>query len=334
MSYYIFQFKTHCLFNLLKEKLMKKFIYTISIILLGLLLLQGCKKSDKPAMQVAPGDIIKYAKSSTTAYKEQELKTWGATLSKTEPVKLVEMLNVPVKNVSTEVAKVKLSDNTVLFVAAKNLADKPVVFIEDTKAYVRNNASSNVFAIIPKGTIGFVLQENGAWVQVYVGQIDNKWITQQWVSGGFTTEEVRVQEGKLYEESAAIYKNASSKPDQKKQAEANLKDLSSGSGIFAEMAKGVLGISGTGGSASTDTNSASGDTVSLGEATVTAAAGLILREQPSTTAKAIIVIPDGNTVKITGKGTTEETIAGKTSVWYMIEWNGSRGWVFGGFLAF
>ena len=166
-----------------------------------------------------------------------------------------------------------------------------------------------------------------------MGQLDNKWLTQQWVNGGFTAEDIRVQEAKLFEESAAAYKNASSKPDQKKQAEANLKDLSTSSGIFADMAKSIQGISGGNGTVNPDMNGTAGDTASLGEATVQTAAGLTLREQPSTSAKAIIVIPDGNTVKITGKGTTEETIAGKTSVWYMIEWNGSKGWVFGGFLA-
>ena len=312
---------------------MKKFIYTVSVIFLGLLLIQGCKKGDKSAMQVAPGDVIKYAKSSTSAYREQEMKTWGATLSKTEPVKLLQTLNVLIKGVNTEISKVQLSDNTILFMPSKNLADKPVVFIEDTKAYIRNNASSKVFAIIPKGTIGFALQENGAWVQVYVGQLEDKWITQQWVNGGFTAEDLRVQEAKLYEESAAIFKNASSKPEQKKQAEANLKDLCSSTGIFADMARNLLGISGGTEAVNPDMNNTGDQGTSLGEATVHTAAGLTLREQPSTSSRAIIIIPDGNTVRITGKGTTEETIAGKTSVWYMIEWNGNKGWVFGGFLA-
>jgi hypothetical protein len=34
------------------------------------------------------------------------------------------------------------------------------------------------------------------------------------------------------------------------------------------------------------------------------------------------------------KGNLEETIAGKTASWYEVEWNGNKGWVFGGFLAF
>lgn len=310
---------------------MKKFIYTLSVLALSMALVQGCKKgAEKPALQVSPGDVIKYAKFSTSVYKEQEMKNWATTLSKTEPVKLLETLNVDVKGKISEVAKIKLSDNTIVFLPSKNLGDKPVVFIEDTKAYVRNNASSKVFAIIPKGTIGFVLQENGEWVQVYVGQLEDKWITQHWVNGGYTSEDLRVQEAKLFEESAAILKKADSKPDQKKQAEANLKDLSSSTGIFAEMARNLIAPSGGAGEAGTDI---SGAESASGEATVQTAAGLTMREQPTTSAKSIIIIPDGSTVKILGKGSAEETIGGKTSVWYQVEWSGSRGWVFGGFLA-
>jgi len=93
------------------------------------------------------------------------------------------------------------------------------------------------------------------------------------------------------------------------------------------MALALLGPVNGGGESSADTDGAA-----LGEATVQTAAGLTMRDNPSTSGKAIIVIPDGNTVKIIEKGTTEQTIAGKTSIWYKVDWNGSRGWVFGGFL--
>lgn len=311
---------------------MKKFICAFSVLILGLMFLQGCNKGgsgDKQKLEVSPGDIIKYAKFSTSVYKEQELKTWAATLSKTEPVKLVETLNVPLKGTATEISKVKLSDNTVVFILTKNLGDKPIVFIEDTKAYVRNNASSKVFAIIPKGTIGFVVQENAEWVQVYVGQLDGKWITQQWINGGFTAESIRVQEAKLFEESAAILKNSSSKPEQVKQAQANLKDLSNSTGIFAEMARNLLNPGGTQ-DAGSDMNAAGSE---MAEAKVQTAAGLTMREQPGTSGKSIAVIPDGSTVKIIDKGSAEETISGKTGFWYKVDWNGKKGWVFGGFLA-
>ena len=312
---------------------MKKFIYTFIVLMLSMVLIQGCKKSDKQGIDTAPGEIVKYAKASTAAYKDQELKTWGATLAKTEPVKLLEILNVPVKGKPAEIAKVKLSDNTILYVVAANLADKPVVFIEDTKAYERNNASSKVFAIIPKGTIGFVLQENAEWIQVYVGQLEGKWITKQWVNSGFTSEEIRVHEAKLFEESAAILKNTAAKPDQKKQAEANLKDLSSSTGIFADMARNLLGPA-DGMGVPENEMKGEGSEGGPSQAKVQTAAGLTMRDQPSTSGKPIVVIPDGSSVQIIATGSTEETIAGKTSVWYQVDWNGNRGWVFGGFLAF
>ena len=317
---------------------MKRIFYTVSVILFGLMLLQGCKKGDRQGMDIKSGDIIKYAKFSTAAYKDQELNTWGATLSKTEPVKLIEKLNVQTKGspkgTLVEVAKVKLSDNTELFLQAKNLADKPVVFIQDTKAFVRNNASSNVFAIIPKGTIGFVLQENGEWIQVYVGQVDGKWVTQQWVNSGFTAEEIRVQEAKLFEESAAVLKNPSAKPDQKKQAEANLKNLTSSTGIFADMARSLVGLAEGTGDVRSDMNSEAGNMTASGTAKVQATAGLTMRETPGTAGKSLIIIPDGAIVKIIQSDSREETIAEKTSIWYQVEWNGKKGWVFGGILIF
>lgn len=224
-----------------KESEMKKFIYTLFAVLLSVALIQGCKKGEeKKQLEVKPGDVVKYAKYITAAYKDQEMKTWGATLSKTESVKLLETLTVTIKNAPVEVAKVKLSDNTVMFMNAKNLGDKPVVFTEDTKAFVRNNASSKVFAIIPKGTIGFVLQENAEWIQVYIGQVDGKWITQQWVNSGFTADNAIVQDARIYEEAAAVLAKADSKPDQKKQAEENLNNLITSNGIFADLARKVM----------------------------------------------------------------------------------------------
>jgi len=314
---------------------MKKTGYLFSVLFLALVLIQGCNKGggDKQKMEIAPGEIIKYAKFATSVYKDQELKTWAATLSKTEPVKLVETVNVQIKGKAVEVSKVKLSDNTIVFVNAKNIGDKPVVFIEDTKAYVRNNASSKVYVTIPKGTIGFVIQENADWIQVYIGQLEGKWVTQQWVNSGFSADNAKVQEAKLYEESAAILKNSASKPDQIKQAQANLKDLSNTTGIFAEMAKTLLNPEGTQ-DAGSDMNAADGDTTDGQKAEVQAAAGLTMREEPGTSGKSILIIPNGSTVKVIEKGTTEETISGKTAFWYKVDWNGKKGWVFGGFLAF
>ncbi len=294
----------------------------------------ACSKGggDKPGLNPSEG-AVKYAKATVSVFKEQELKTWGSNLSKTEPVILLETMKLQVKGAETEVAKVRLSDGTVMFVQMKNLADKPVVFMEDTKAYVRNNASSKVYAVIPKGTIAFVIQEMADWAQVYVGQIDGKWITQQWVNGGYSSDEARIQDAKIFEEASAVIKDSKSKPDQKAQALAILKEISESSGIFSETAKSILASS-SGESTDDSGSNADGDGPAYQEAKVEASAGLTMREQPGTSSKSIVVIPNGSTVKILNKGDLEETIAGKTASWYKVEWNSNKGWVFGGFLAF
>ncbi len=309
---------------------MKRIVIIIYLIS-GMAFLSCGKGGDKKGLNPAEGPV-KYARTGVSVYKEQELKTWASNLSKTEPVTLLETLKIQVKGTETEIAKVKLSDGTVVFTSMKNLADKPVVFIEDTKAYVRNNASSKVYAVIPKGTIGFIVQEMGDWSQIYAGQIADKWVTQQWVNGGYSSEDAKIQEAKNFEEASSVLKDPKAKPDQKSQALAVLKDISESSGIFSETAKSLIAAN----SAETMGDSGSnmdGGGSAYGEAKVEAAAGLTMREQPGTASKSVVVIPNGATVKIIQKGDVEETIAGKTSVWYQVEWNGSKGWVFGGFLV-
>ena len=310
----------------------QKAVIIISAISLAALLACGKSGADKPGLNLSEGPV-KYARATVSVFKDQDLKTWGSNLSKTEPVTLLETIKLQVKGAETEVAKVKLSDGTIMYINNKNLADKPVVFMEDTKAYVRNNASSKVYAVIPKGTIGFVVQEMGDWAQVYVGQIDGKWITKQWVNGGYSSEDARIQDAKNFEEASAVLKDSKSKPDQKLQALALLKELSESSGIFSEAAKNI--IAGNSGEGTDDSGSAmDGGGPAFQEGTVEAAAGLTMREQPGTSSKSIVVIPNGSSVKILNKGTLEETIAGKTSSWYEVDWNGNKGWVFGGFLKF
>lgn len=293
----------------------------------------SCGKSggDKPGLNPSDGPV-KYARATVSVFKDQELKTWGSNLSKTEPVTLLETIKLQIKSVETEVAKVKLSDGTMMYLQMKNLADKPVVFMEDTKAYVRNNASSKVYAVIPKGTIGFVVQEMADWAQVYVGQIDGKWITQQWVNGGYSSEDAKIQEAKTFEEAASVLKDPKAKSEQKSQALAVLKEISESAGAFAETARNAIAsYSGENmGDAGSDMD---GSGPAYQEVRVEAAAGLTMREQPGTSSKSIVVIPNGSTVKILNKGNLEETIAGKTASWYEVEWSGHKGWVFGGFLA-
>lgn len=310
---------------------MKRTIYTLSVLFLSFALLQGCKKEEKPKLEVSSGDVVKYAKYAAAGYKEPELKTWGATLAKTESVVLLETLNVKVKGKDTEVAKIKLSDNSVLYLSASHLGDKPVVFIEETKAYVRNNASSKVYVLIPKGTIGFVLEENGEWIQVYVGKIGEKWVTKQWVNSGFTSEDSKVQDARILDESVSTLSSDKSKPDQLKLANENLNNLASSGGIFADLARNALGMENSveepGGM---DEPGHGGPDMDMG--TVNTAAGLKMRDKPDVSGNSIALIPDKTELEIIEFASETVTIAGKEGTWVKVKWNGQTGWVFGGFL--
>ncbi|MCR9145427.1 MAG: SH3 domain-containing protein [bacterium] len=61
--------------------------------------------------------------------------------------------------------------------------------------------------------------------------------------------------------------------------------------------------------------------------------GLILRENPDVESKALALIPYGSKVNLIDRGQRRETIGVRKSAWYLIESEGNRGWVFGGFLA-
>jgi uncharacterized protein YgiM (DUF1202 family) len=312
---------------------MKKVFITALAVMMAAMI--ACK-NEEPGASSLPLDEgpIKYARVTVSAYKEEGLKSWGANISKTEPVVLLETVKVQIKGSETEVAKVKLSDGNVLFVNNKYLADQPVVFVEDTRAYVRNNESSRVYALIPKGTIGFILKEMDEWVQIYAGQIEGKWVTQQWVNGGYTTDEGKIREAKNFEEAVAVLSSSSSKQDRVAQSLAILKDIASSSGMFADMANEFLDNYAADDDKSSDENADESGSDDFSEtAKVEAGKGLTMRAEPGVSSKAIVVIPNGSDVKIIKKGDKEETIGDKTSPWFQVEWNGKKGWVFGGFLS-
>ncbi|PKL38011.1 MAG: hypothetical protein CVV44_12645 [Spirochaetae bacterium HGW-Spirochaetae-1] len=208
----------------------------VLVLILLISITPGCKKNSPDSDEISLAK--KYARYSTPVYKDRELNTWLATLSKTESVDLLALEKVLIKNKPVEIASVKLSDDSKGFVAAANLADRPLVFIEDTKAHVRNNEGSKVEATIPRGTIGFIMEEKGNWVQVYVGKIGEKYITKQWVQGGFSTETALILEARTYEEACSVLakKKTEVKPELWEEALEKLQNLKSSSSIFAGLA--------------------------------------------------------------------------------------------------
>ncbi len=141
---------------------------------------------------------------------------------------------------TTEISKVKLADDSIGYIEPKHLADSPVVFTADTKAFVRPTSGSSIYAVIPKGELGFIIAEKGLWVQIYVGKINEKYITQQWVEGGYSNDPNLVLEAKQY--STAIAALNEKDAEKAAQAKSVLEKLAESNSVIAELAKSKLGI--------------------------------------------------------------------------------------------
>jgi lipoprotein LenA len=200
----------------------------------------ACKKKDgeKPGSAEFPK---KYAMYQSGVYKDKELKEWLATLEKAESVQMLgEEKYLNRKNVQLDLLKIKLADDKEGYIEAKHLADRPIVFIDDNiRAFVRPDTGSKVFATIPRGTIAFITDEKAAWVKVYVGIMDGKWLTGHWVKGGYSADEQMVVEAKEYEGACALLKETKPEKMEKamKAAREKFDELAKGSSMIAELAK-------------------------------------------------------------------------------------------------
>jgi hypothetical protein len=175
---------------------MKRFL--ITLIAIALILPEGCKQKEE---EKAEGPIAKkYAKYRVAVRKDKDLKNWLATLEKAEAVDLLtEEKYTNEKGNQFDLSRVKLADDTLGYIESRHLADKPIVFTKETRSYVRPTSGSKVYMKISPGTIGFIIGEKGNWVQIYIGQIKGKWITKQWVEGGYSTDSTLLQEAKELE---------------------------------------------------------------------------------------------------------------------------------------
>jgi hypothetical protein len=143
----------------------------------------GCKKND--AAKSSETLTTKYAKVLAGVYKENTLakNTWATTLEKGEPVGL--LAEETIKN--EKISKIKLSDDSIGYIKSENLAVKPIVFIDNNvRVYQRNNINSGEFAIIPAGTLGFVIEEKADWFQIDIGVVAGKKVYGKWVKGGIS----------------------------------------------------------------------------------------------------------------------------------------------------
>ena len=182
---------------------MKRFL--ITLIAFVLILPGGCKQKEE---EKAEGPIAKkYAKYRVAVRKDKDLKNWLATLEKAEAVDLLtEEKYTNEKGTQFDLSRVKLADDSMGYIESRHLADKPIVFTRETRSFVRPTSGSRVYMKIPPGIIGFIIGEKGNWVQIYIGRIKGKWITKQWVEGGYSTDNTILQEAKELEVAMELVK--------------------------------------------------------------------------------------------------------------------------------
>jgi hypothetical protein len=211
---------------------MKRFI--------GILIIAGaiisCKeqKPQEPAIE-EPITEQKFAKFRIGVSKNTDLKKSFTVLAKAEAVEQLEIL--PAEDEAKAVAKIKLSDESIGYVKAKHLAGQPVVFTEDTKAFDRNNPTSRVKQTIPKGSIGFIVGESDNWKRIYVGKIDDTWVTDEWVEGGYEVNSDLLLEARDLEEARNTLLDEKAKDEAKSEALEKLEKLKSSPTIIAQVAQ-------------------------------------------------------------------------------------------------
>ena len=117
-----------------------------------------------------------------------------------------------------------------------------MVFIKETNAFERPSATSGVKQTIPVGAIGFIMDEisdkEEEWVQIYVGKIEDTWVTDEWVD---------IYQVASYEvNSTLLLEAATSKKlghcdekakDEAEEALEKLEKLKSSSTVIAQVAK-------------------------------------------------------------------------------------------------
>ena len=211
---------------------MKKIL--LMMLMCSLMLPWGCKRD---SAQQSPDEAVakKYAKYRVAVQKEKELKTWVATLEKGEGVDLLgeEKIITP-RGKEIDVSRVRLADDKIGFVPTGHLADKVIIFTKESKAFIRPTIGTRVHAVIPPGTIGFVIGEKANWVQVYIGKVKGGWITSQWVNEGFVSDPQALIDARSYENALELI--ASGNESKKTAAKDKLTEISQGGSVMAEIA--------------------------------------------------------------------------------------------------
>jgi len=212
--------------------------WTACIAIMALALSATCKREEAPRKEDA---VLakKFAKYRVGVNRDQALKTWMATLEKGEDVDLLSEETAQRKGGrDVSISKIRLAGGSEGFIESRHLADRTIVFTEDTPAFVRPTSGSRLHVKIPRGTIAFVVAEHANWVKVYAGKIDGIWVTEQWVQGGYSADQQLLVPARMYESALGLL--ASKKAEDRAQGRQKLMELGEGDTIFAELARTKL----------------------------------------------------------------------------------------------
>ena len=120
-----------------------------------------------------------------------------------------------------------------------------MVFIKETNAFERPSATSRVKQTIPVGAIGFIMDEisdkEEEWVQIYVGKIEDTWVTDEWVDiygvASYEVNSTLLLEARDLEEARKTLLDEKAKDEAKSEALEKLEKLKSSSTVIAQVAK-------------------------------------------------------------------------------------------------
>lgn len=127
-------------------------------------LLVACKPSEKeqtPKPQEPTFEAtMAYAKFKASVRTDLKLKNWLTTINKTEPVKIIDEIEITKKDSKTEtIAKVVLSDNREGYIKRSWLGGVPYAVLENVRVYDKPNKAAQIRATLEPGMIVFFDEE-------------------------------------------------------------------------------------------------------------------------------------------------------------------------------
>jgi len=196
---------------------MKRLFMLVWIVVVLFSACSGPSAQEAPEAEKTPEKQRLYAKWANRVYKDKEMKEIAAVLAKGESVLKLGEEKIPASSKGEGKTKtvyhIQLADGLEAYARGDLFALKTIVFTEEsTDCFVRPTLDSRRYYVIPKGTLAFITEEGKeGWVKIWIGKVEEdgkeKWVTDQWVKGGYSDEITLIREARLYEEALEAMKN-------------------------------------------------------------------------------------------------------------------------------